>query len=918
MRVPEAIAAALQAGGAVIASSPRAARALRRLHGEAQRERGLTAWLAAEIVDWDGWLERLWQQRLRTGDEARLLLSKVQEHEIWVRLVKPSIEGLRLISIDGVADLAQEAYALLSTYDALDFLNSGMLGPDADSFCEWARGFERECREQGWFSRSRLPLVLREAVLSRKLSLFPQAVLAGFDRETPAQQRLLEAIAAQGCILQRLGNELPPATDEPLTEGVLVEAKDARDEITICAEWIRRSLELAATGNKTMRAAVIVPDVSSVRGEVERIFRQVLAPRSIAVGAPGSPLPFEFSLGVPLAKTPLARAALLLLSWMEEALRQEELTWLALSGFLWNDESDLLAVAEFDAKLRRLGVLPPEYTFEAYLRQQGWNRNEVLAGLRRRLQAARRVWREAGASALSLAEWADRAKEILSAAGWPGAHRLLSEDFQILKKWGQLLDSIATLAFDGRRVVYAEFLRVLQRQAEQTIFSPQSHGAPVEILGPFEAAGMEFDAIWFLGADDVSWPAPARPHPFLPKLWQKQHGMPHADDNADWELAKLVTERIRRSAPGCVFSYSQHDRDGERRPSTALPAELKTVPSAQMRESLAIAEENEREQPPLIAQEEPASGIAWPKERIAGGQEVLKMQAACPFRAFADLRLRAREIDRSDWGLDPRDRGNLLHKALEGLWGELKDRDSLKNARNTGLLRGIVERHVDQALARYRPNEGAKSSESEPEDWSGAYLHAERDRVIRLIEEWLDYEAERNSFTVEGSEEPLSANVGELNLRLRADRIDQVEGGRLLIDYKTGKVTATAWEGDRPDEPQLPLYAAFGNVALLRGVLLAQVRAGDLKFEGRIDANLTVLPGKSRLTRIPYSEDLRREWEKALLALGGQFLNGEAQVDPKRFPKTCEFCALPGLCRVAEIERESAEQDGESNGEHID
>ena len=866
----------------------------------------------------------LWQQRLRSGSESRLLLSKVQEHEIWVRLVKPSIEGLRLISIDGVADLAQEAYALLSTYDALDFLNSRLLGPDADSFCEWARDFERECREQGWFSRSKLPLVLHEAVLSQKMSLPSQAVLAGFDRETPAQKSLLAAMAAQGCILERLGTGLAPAE-----EAIIVAANDAREEITICAEWIRRQLELAATGNQTLRAAVIVPDVSSVRGELERIFRQVLAPQLIPVGAPESSLPFEFSLGVPLAKTPMARAALLLLSWMTDALRQEELTWLALSGFLWSDESDLLAVAEFDARTRRLGVLPPEYTLEAYLRQQGWSRSEASKGLRRRLQAARWAWGEAGA-ALSFADWAERAKAILAAAGWPGAHRLISEDFQILKKWDQLLDSIATLGFDGRRVVYAEFLRVLKRQAEQTIFSPQSHGAPIEILGPFEAAGMEWDAIWFLGADDARWPAPARPHPFIPKLWQKQHGMPHADDNADWELARQVTARIQRSAPRSVFSYAlndnEADEEGQRHPSTALPPDLKPVSLSQMRQYLAIAEESEPEQPALVAEEEPASGILWPMEREAGGQEVLKLQAACPFRAFAEVRLRAREINRTDWGLDPRDRGNLLHKALEGLWRELKDLDSLIEARSTGTLRGIVERHVDAALARYREDRRAEpsasepntSSASEPATWSGAYLHAERERVVRLIEEWLNYEAQRSSFTVERNEEPLTASVGELTLKLRADRIDQVDGGRLLIDYKSGKVTAAAWEGERPDEPQLPLYAAFGNVAPLRGVLLAQIRAGDVKFDGVIEADLAALPATSRLSRIPFSEDLLRQWEKTLLILGGQFLSGEAQVDPKRFPETCEFCALPGLCRVAEIDREPAEEDGGSNGEQLD
>ena len=71
MQLPPAIAAAVEAGDTVIASSARAARALRRLHGEAQRAQGREAWQSPDILDWDSWLHRLWQKRLRSGSETR-------------------------------------------------------------------------------------------------------------------------------------------------------------------------------------------------------------------------------------------------------------------------------------------------------------------------------------------------------------------------------------------------------------------------------------------------------------------------------------------------------------------------------------------------------------------------------------------------------------------------------------------------------------------------------------------------------------------------------------------------------------------------------------------------------------------------------------------------------------------------------
>jgi hypothetical protein len=83
-------------------------------------------------------------------------------------------------------------------------------------------------------------------------------------------------------------------------------------------------------------------------------------------------------------------------------------------------------------------------------------------------------------------------------------------------------------------------------------------------------------------------------------------------------------------------------------------------------------------------------------------------------------------------------------------------------------------------------------------------------------------------------------------------------------------------------------------------VLLGRVREDKAKFIGRVEDARIVMPGDAKLTRPPYSAAMLRGWQNTLRDLGQQFLNGEAQVDPKQYPKTCEFCDLSGLCRIAE------------------
>ena len=885
MQLPPVIAAAIHAGDTVIASSARAARSLRRLHGEQQRQQGLQAWQSADILDWDSWLHRLWQKQLRSGTETRLLLTTLQELELWVQLIKPSIEGRRLISVAGVAELAQQAYALLCAYGALNFLHGDRLGnQDVESFREWARAFERTCRKEEWLSRAMLPLVLHEAVIAGRLEATTRLLLTGFDRVTPAQQHLIEAFRERGHDVQII--EPTEVSTEETT--LLVEAIDKRDEIATCALWVKHGL--AATN--TARIAVVVPNISSIRPEIERIFRRILAPEAVAIGEHDKALPFEFSLGVPLADVPMARSALMLLRWMNGPLQLDQVSWLLLSGFLHQQQDELLPVAEFDVKFRRQAMRQPEQDLETFLYSANPPDN-----LRRSLQAGRRLLPQNGS--LNFAQWVDVAERILDAVHWPGAHPLQSEDFQVQARWSQLLDSVAALAFDGRKASYSEFLEVLERQAQQTIFAPESRDAPVQIMGPFEAAGLTFDALWFLGADDASWPAVARRHPFLTRSLQQTHNMPHADSTADWKLAQQVTARLERSAAKCVFSYPSQNADGVCRPSTLVNSVERKTPAKALLISIATDEYLAAAAPPLPVEEEQAAILPWPIEQNAGGAEILRRQAACPFQSFATRRLDARPMDATDWGLEARERGSVVHKILEDLWAELKTRDALLKARAEAQLHALVEQHVAATLQRYR-GRALKHS------WTQAYLDAEQKRIVSLIEEWLDYEAKRADFTVEAGEEKLAATVGDLKLQVRVDRIDAVAGGRVIIDYKTGMLNGVSWDGPRPDEPQLPLYAGFGQIDHLKGVLLGRVREDKVKFIGRVEDARTVMPGDTKLTKPPYSADMLRGWQDVLGDLGQQFLRGEAQVDPKQYPKTCKFCDLPGLCRIAESDRADA------------
>ncbi|MFZ0270252.1 MAG: PD-(D/E)XK nuclease family protein [Acidobacteriaceae bacterium] len=896
MPLAPSIADALRREAVIIAASPRAARALLLRFAEEQRAAGRTLWPSPAIHDWDSWLRDLWREHTFVAPDAPTLLTPLQEQLLWKRAQRD--DASLVLSPDSMAALAIEAWSLLSAFNAHSARRQSW-GPadeptDAERFRNWAAEFHRECSRHGWLSPNQLESTLLPLLTSgAALTLPPEILLVGFDRITPAQQDFLAALESRGITITNLPPE--PAFAPEDSDRSWIVANHRRDEISACAAWARDLL----LENPAARIGVIVPSIAAERGEIDRIFRCVLMPATEDIRQPSPLLPWEFSLGEPLAGVPAIRAALLLLHWIAGPLHEDEISWLLLSGFVANTVTNYGAVASSDARQRRSGLLSPQRSLAAYRASTAGS--PALSSLHAHLGSLVRAV-EANAilsTARPPSAFADLASVLLDSVSWPGPRPADSTQFQALQRWQRLLDEIALLDFDGTLYSWRDFVDLLDRHAQETIFAPESHDAPIQIMGPFESSGQQFDALWFMGVDDTAWPPRTRLHPLLPAAVQRQSSMPHAARDDNWNLARTVTTRLLNSAPRIVFSYAQRDKDAELRPSPLIASLFSDIVPQPAGDFSAGAEPLRTT---LVKIPDDAT-LPWPSEQNAGGATVLKSQAACAFQAFASKRFAARALEKNEWGLTPADKGKLLHTVLQRLFsasepGPIHSRDDLVAALATNALGPILDVHIDAALSSLRGLDPA-------DPWQKACLAAEKRRLRARLSQWLAKEARRQPFTVEACEQTLSdVHIGDLQLNLRADRIDLLaDGSRLLIDYKTGQVSPALWEGERPADPQLPLYAAYGNVENVSGILFAQIRAKETSFEGRVrdarnqlDASLS---SQSALVNEPYSEAMRDEWARALENLAAEFLRGEAAVSP-RDAKVCGLCDLHSLCRIAE------------------
>lgn len=509
-------------------------------------------------------------------------------------------------------------------------------------------------------------------------------------------------------------------------------------------------------------------------------------------------------------------------------------------------------------------------------------------------------------------EWAELVPGLLQDAGWPGDHPLSSAEFQAARRWQQALETAGSIGFDGRRIDWKDFLSVLARTLEETLFAAESHDAPIQIAGPAESAGLDADAIWFLGASEAAWPAGGATHPLLPPEVQREAQMPHASPQLDWDLAQAITTRLLSSADEVHFSYARQVKGTEARPSRLI-AQIAGAPQPLPAELLTGAALD-----PLTIAFEDASQIPYPLGKVAGGASIMTYQSQCPFKAFATARLGAQSWQAAEAGLTPMQRGNLLHEVLHAIWGGpprgiRNHADLVKIGDRQAWVAGHVERvFLEEIGPGLRGRMPAR------------YLQLEQKRLIRLVSEWLEYESTRVPFEVLETEARREIAIEGLSFSLRLDRLDRLnDGSVLVIDYKTGDVSPKLWNLPRPDDVQLPLYARFGlEDEELGGLVFAKVRPGALEFTGCVGApEATLLPGlkgSSSLMKNQMTAEQLLDWRDYIERLARDFVAGRAEVNPREAPQTCERCGLQTLCRVQEKQITFADEDERAGAEAAD
>jgi probable DNA repair protein len=385
--------------------------------------------------------------------------------------------------------------------------------------------------------------------------------------------------------------------------------------------------------------------------------------------------------------------------------------------------------------------------------------------------------------------------------------------------------------------------------------------------------------------------------PLLPIEIQRRLGMPCASAEDCVAEARAIIGRWHARASQLVLSWPRSENDTEADGTPLVPAEaepLQQPATRAMREQLMFAAATLEPLPDDAVPPHPG-GAAY------GGARVLELQSHCPFRAFAELRLRADPLEELQTGIDRRQRGVVLHRALQRFWAELGSQQALLRLDAEECDRRVLNA-IDQSISEVLPAASGQRS-----------IALERDWQRRAIGQLLAVERARPAFTVLETERTLHGRIGGLDLRLRVDRVDRIGGERIVIDYKSGVVSKTQWRGARMEAPQLPLYAVL-HPERPAGIAIAELDSGRAGYVG-VSGNPGLIAGLEPALDFELTEDrergfswpvIREHWYAWLERLARDHAAGHAVVDPKLGSETCRFCHLASLCRVARVAPDEA------------
>lgn len=804
-------------------------------------------WRAPRVFSIDHWLRHCWDELQDQNHKLVSGLSLVgqqQSRYYWDRAIAESNPITRADAKGRFSKLAADTQKMLESWN-LSLQQLPLETPSTAQFAEWAQNYANLLQRNQLVTTVRSWQLVAEGFAQSTLPRESRIYVHGFQSIPPVQLLAIESASDQYLEI------VHPVSD---CKGSLVQCLDPRQELTAAAQWAAQQL----VANPDQRVGIVIPELNNSLAQVSRIVAEALTAESAEVAV-------NISAGTALLDTSPVGAACELLGILQD--RRPLQDWLELLYSPYSIFAQLPVQVLVDTELALRDSRAFEFTLEKFANHLSHainlagNTDEIAKSLKP-LFELRNNQRQINKIRQNFSQWRHYFEQTLSDLGWPGKRSLDSMEYQQREHWLRLLDLFSGLDNLGIEVGLNTARRHLQQMAQDAVFHPQTGDAPLQILGQLESSGLSFDQLWITGMHSQNFPASVAINPLLPAEFQREHRMPHSLPERELAIAQQLWSNYKNHSTRLVVSYPTRRGEEQLAPSPLIQ-EFDLTPLEELINGISAHPQwlQQVDQTELV--EETSCPYNQELEKIQGGSTLLKNQSQLPFNAFAIHRLWAQPLQQPQTGLSPMDRGTLLHDVMYRLWTEWQSSSHLHSLSDTQISASL-DNVIDASLT--------KMATDHPILLGQRYRLLEHGRLHKLVGQWIEEEKSRPAFNLSGLEQQASIEFDGLRISLRLDRVDQVGDQLLIIDYKTGEVTPGHWYGERPKDPQLPLYLLASDPRA-DGCAFAQIKGGKIKFVGT--GSTVLFDDQKVVDDWPWQLG---QWQMALADLAAEFVAGSAPV----------------------------------------
>jgi RecB family exonuclease len=850
---------------------------------------GRPAWEPLRLLTLNAW----WSELFRGLWPEAALAPTLVRLALWRRALKAAPAPAGPTPELAWAQALDEAHTLLCRYAPAGGEARPTTGEGDSSLVTWRRQVSRIyadlMRQEGWLSPGELPGYLVAALREGKIKLPPWLLVTGLETPAPMEELWLQEVSRRTQVVHL------QVRGDLMNVRQAVALPDSEREL----DWVAAQLVELAQGDGVPlhRLAVTAPNIDTYAPQLQRVLAELLGPPQSPEG-----WAYNFSQGPRLSDVPLLQAALLPLSFMAARERREDLVSLLLSPYYGAFQVPGRQPAGWDRLFRERRL------------DRGWDRlrqtllrspgDQADTGVLERLD---RVFSSLKGAAAPAGQWCRRLKAAWQEFGFPRG--LAGDEIEPWQRLTGLLPELE-MALGPEKLEIGEFLEWLQIGAQRLILpGPGVQSAGIQVLGLLEMRGLDFSRVFCLGLNAGTLPAPPRPLPLLAAA--EKNLVLGGTYESQHHFAAELFNNLLGAAPDLTLSRPRL-ADQEETVSTPIYAgewtqadlAVLSVPNPAWLRSPAIQ---------AVFQAPAAALPGYPDlplvQPLPGQISLSQVSTAlgCPCRFLLEILLKIRELPEIEAGLDPRERGRLLHEVL---------------ARFTTAFKEVLEADQvwDQQRARELLQEAARRTLA-PLDFD-LHWQAEGDRWLGeggVLWEWLNRERERfeQGWRWLGMEVPFKDLKGgdwPFTLAGRIDRLDYhpEESDLVVWDYKSGEIPKKGKVLDDLEEAQLPCYL----LAVQQGRVAVNPEAANLKagFIGLKSARSHHLKHEDFAAPAEKWREAVAAFAAQVTALGRRLAAGNFRPSPTPAPKkpqdgACQYCPYGLVCGYAPAPPEEEEED---------